>query len=92
MHHRDWGAKLTALWFGGGLLVFILVMPFYSAFTVSAHNAARLAQVPLFLLATIFLLAGGRARWARANLIKVAGLMVLMLISALHAHQPAAAF
>lgn len=92
MHHRDWGAKLTALGFGGGLLVFVLLMPFYSAFSTSAHNAARLAQVPLLLLATLFLLVGGRARWARANTIKLAGLVVLMLISALHAHQPAAAF
>lgn len=91
MHSKTWGAKLTACLFGGALLAYIGLMPFYSA-SASAHNAARLAQIPLFLLATLFLLVGERARWLRANTIKVGVLGLLALISALHAHQPAAAF
>jgi O-antigen ligase len=91
MHEKNWAHPLTALSFGAALLAFITLMPFYSAVGASAHNAARLAQIPLFLLATVFLLVGERARWTRANTIKVGALALLMLASALHAHQPAAA-
>ncbi len=90
MHSKTWGATLTAWLFGGALLAFIGLMPFYSA-SASAHNSARLAQIPLFLLATIFLLVGERARWMRAHTIKVGALALLALASALHAHHPTAA-
>lgn len=92
MHEKNWASQLTALSFGAALLTFIALMPFYSAAAASAHNAARLAQVPLFLLATVFLLVGGRARWARASTFQVGLLAVAILLCALHAHQPAAAF
>jgi len=91
MRHNNRATQLTAILFGGGLLAFVALMPFYSA-AGSAHNSARLAQIPLFLLATAFLLTGNRACWARANVLKLGALAALMLISALHAHQPAAAF
>ncbi|WP_457388905.1 O-antigen ligase family protein [Roseateles sp. P5_E1] len=92
MYRKSWDTKLTAVSFGGGLLMFICMMPFYSAFSASAHDLARLAQIPLFLLATIYLLLGEHAPWARENVTTVGVLVALMLLSALHAHQPAAAF
>lgn len=92
MYRKSWGAKLTAILFGGGLLTFVCMMPFYSAFSASAHDLARLGQVPLFLLATTYLLFGDRARWAQETVLKGGVLVALMLLSALHAHQAAAAF
>lgn len=86
------GAPLTALLFGGALLAFVASMPFYSAWASSAHNAARLAQLPLFLLATLYLLVNDRANWARASTVKTGMLAALMLACAWHAAQPAAAF
>lgn len=87
------GSRIVNFLLIAALAFYMGAMPFYSALSGSAHNDARLAQLPLFLLSTAVLIVSHRSlpAWPGRLRLSIAALGILAGVSCILAADRGAA-